>query len=85
MFSQVSYCKQDKEQSRASKEQYENAENKTNHMKTPRHVFKEENPITRGKKKKKILSVNPSSKNFTSMNSCKTWVTINPSSLYLPM
>ena len=56
MFSQVSYCKQDKEQSRASKEQYENAENKTNHMKTPRCVFKEENPITRGKKKKKKSS-----------------------------
>ena len=53
MFSQVSYCKQDKELSRASKEQYENAENKTNHMKIPRCVFKEENLITRGKKKKK--------------------------------
>ena len=62
MFSQVSYCKQDKEQSRASKEQYENAENKTNHMKTPRHVFKEENPITKENKNKNKKTKNKNKK-----------------------
>ena len=50
MFSQVSYCKHDKEQSKASKEQYENAENKTNHMKTLRRVFKRGKPDHSGEK-----------------------------------
>ena len=100
MFSQVSYCKQDKEQSRASKEQYENVENETNHMKNTRTCFQRGKPDHPKKKKKtkkqkkkqkqkqknkKKLSVNHSSKNFTSMNSCKTWVTINSPSLYLPV
>ena len=40
---------------------------------------------TKTKTKNKKLSVNHSSKNFTNMNSCKTWVTINSPSLYLPM
>ena len=103
MFSQVSYCKQDKEQ-------YENVENKTNHMKNTKTCFQRGKPNhpkkkkkkkqnktkqkkqnknkktkTKTKNKKQKLSVNHSSKNFTNMNSCKTWVTINSPSLYLPM
>ena len=53
MFSQVSYCKQDKEQSRASKEQYENVENKTNHMKNTRTCFQRGKPDHPKKKKNK--------------------------------
>ena len=53
MFSQVSYCKQDKEQSRASKEQYENVENETNHMKNTRMCFQRGKPDHPKKKKKK--------------------------------
>ena len=93
MFSQVSYCKQDKEQ-------YENVENKTNHMKNTKTCFQRGKPDHPKKKKKKQnktkqknknknkkqkLSVNHLSKNFTNMNSCKTWVTINSPSLYLPV
>ena len=92
MFSQVSYCKQDKEQ-------YENVENKTYHMKNTKTCFQRGKPNhpkkqkknkkkqkkTKTKTKNKKLSVNHSSKNFTNMNSCKTWVTINSPSLYLPV
>ena len=46
MFSQVSYCKQDKEQ-------YENVENKTNHMKNTKTCFQRGKPDHPKKKKKK--------------------------------
>ena len=70
-----------KEKSKASKEQYENAENKTKHMKTTRCVFEDE---TRSSRRKK-LSANQLLENPTSMNSCCTWMTINPPNLYLPV
>ena len=67
MFSQVSYCKQDKEQSKASKEQYENEENKTNHMKTPKCVFKEENLITRERERERERETSPTTSRKTSL------------------
>ena len=46
MFSQVSYCKQDKEQ-------YENVENKTYHMKNTKTCFQRGKPNHPKKQKKK--------------------------------
>ena len=46
MFSQVSYCKQDKEQ-------YENVENKTNHLKNTKTCFQRGKPDHPKKQKQK--------------------------------
>ena len=48
---------------------------------TPESVMEEKNPSP----ERKNLSPDHPSENFTRMNSCSTWITINPPSLYLPM
>lgn len=50
MISQIAYCMHIHNITKANREQNENEEGNSKHIKIARHVFKEESPSTRAKK-----------------------------------